>query len=266
MATKSLEPGLTIHYQDFNTEGFPAVLLLHGLGANCDSWQLQVPDLVNAGFRVIIPDLRGFGKSPYPGGRNSPRVMAGDMVHLIARLGIEKTHLAGISLGGTVALEIVTSKPDIVQSLVITNSFAKLRPQKISVWFFYLIRLLIVHVIGLDAQASYASKRLFPMSNQELLRTAFKEQVCSSNPSGYRSSMRSLAFFDVREEVTAIKVPTLVISGESDNVVPLANQSELANLIPNAKQEIIPDCGHAVIVEKPAEYNQILTKFLLEHN
>lgn len=266
MATKSIEPGLTIHYQDFNTEGFPAVLLLHGLGATCDSWQLQVPDLVDAGFRVIIPDMRGFGKSSCPSGRINPRVMAVDMCNLMELLGVEKTHVAGISLGGTVALEIAISKPDILKSLVITNSFAQLRPKKLSLWVFYLVRLLLVHMIGLDAQAEYAAQRLFPKSNQDVLRKTFKEQICSSNTTGYRSTMRSLAFFDVRDKATAIKTPTLVISGESDNVVPLPNQSELVNLIPNAQHKIIHDCGHAVIVEKPAEYNKLLTEYLLEHN
>ena len=138
MVNQLINPGLTIHYHDFNKNGSPGVLLLHGLGATCESWQLQTPALVEAGYRVIAPDMRGFGQSSYPGGRNTPKIMAGDLLYLLEQLSLEKIHLVGISLGGTVALELVIAKPELVKSLVITNSFAKLRPKRISLWLFYL--------------------------------------------------------------------------------------------------------------------------------
>ena len=62
MVNQLINPGLTIHYHDFNKNGSPGVLLLHGLGATCESWQLQTPALVEAGYRVIAPDMRGFGQ------------------------------------------------------------------------------------------------------------------------------------------------------------------------------------------------------------
>ena len=68
MAILELEPGLTIHYLDFNPGGYPAVLLLHGLGATGNSWQLQFHPLIEAGYRVLAPDMRGFGQSNFPGG------------------------------------------------------------------------------------------------------------------------------------------------------------------------------------------------------
>ncbi len=262
MAELFIEPGLTIHYQDFNSNGNPDVLLLHGLGANSESWQLQSPALADAGYHVIVPDMRGFGQSTYPGGQNNPRVMAGDMVKLMQGLSSEKFHLVGISLGGTVALELVSARPEMVKSLVITNSFAILRPKQISLWLFYLIRVLLVHLVGIETQADYVAERLFPNPDQAILRGAFKEQICQSNPSGYRSTMRSLAFFDVRAGVTEIQVPTLVITGENDTVVPPKSQAELARLIPGSQHKIIKDTGHAVTVEKPDRYNQLLLEFL----
>ena len=81
MPTLPLSAVLTLHYLDINPHGSPTVLLLHGLGATGGSWELQVPALVRSGFRVLAPDLRGFGQSTYPGqtgiaemaqGRSSP--------------------------------------------------------------------------------------------------------------------------------------------------------------------------------------------------
>ena len=266
MTEQFIEPGLTIHYHDINKKGSPVVLLLHGLGATCESWQLQTPALVDQGFRVIVPDMRGFGKSTYPGGNNSPEIMAGDVSRLIDKLELGKIHLVGISLGGTVALEFVIAKPELVKSLVITNSFAKLRPRNLSLWVFYLVRLFLVHLIGIETQAQYVADRLFPEPDEELQRNTFKDQVCQSNPQGYRSTMRSLAFFDISSDVRKIRNPTLVITGDRDTVVPPESQTELAHLIPSADQKFIEGAGHAVIVEKPGEYNQLLTEFILVYS
>ena len=255
MVEQFIEPGLTIHYQDTNKNGSPVVLLLHGLGATCESWQLQAPALANAGYRVIAPDMRGFGKSTFPGGRISPKIMAGDISRLLELLSLEEVHLVGISLGGTVALELVLANPELVKSLVITNSFAKLRPRKPSLWVFYIIRLFLVHLIGIETQAEFVADRLFPDPEDSVLRTAYKEQVCQSHPKAYRSTMRSLASFDLSAEAINIRCPTLVITAQQDTVVPPANQTDLAKLIPEADQLFIKDAGHAVTVEKPDEYN-----------
>jgi pimeloyl-ACP methyl ester carboxylesterase len=265
MPKHSIEPGLTIHYQDYNNTGTPGIVLLHGLGANCDSWQLQIPALIDAGYHVVVPDMRGFGQSSYPGGRNNPRIMAGDIAKLLEGLSLAEIHLVGISLGGTVALEMIIAKPELIKSLVITNSFAKLRPKKFSLWFFYAIRMLLVHLVGIETQADYVADRLFPDPGQEVLQSTFNAQICQSNPSGYRSTMRSLAFFDVSKEVSKINKPTLIITGENDTVVPPKSQNELANLIPGSEQKIIKDAGHAVTVEKPGEYNLLLLDFLSKH-
>ena len=179
---------------------------------------------------------------------------------------MEEFHLVGISLGGTVALEIAITRPELIKSLVITNSFAKLRPKEPSLWLFYVIRLFLVHLIGIETQAKYVAERLFPQPGQELLQSTFKEQVCQSHPSGYRSTMRSLAFFDVSAEVREIQAPSLIITGDNDTVVPPDSQSDLAKLIPDSKRKIIEDAGHAVIVEQPDKYNQLLLDFLRMHD
>jgi 3-oxoadipate enol-lactonase len=264
MAESKLGPGLTIHYQDINPDGQPAILLLHGLGANGDSWQLQIPRLANQGYRLIVPDLRGFGRSSYPGGSNNPGIMAQDMIHLMEQLSLDRVHLNGISLGGTVALQITVSRPDLVESLVITNSFAKLRPKKFSQWLFYATRLLLVHLIGIDNQAKFVAERLFPLPEQGKFREEFRHQISQSDPRSYRSTMRSLASFDISAGLNTIMVPVLIVTGEKDTIVPPEVQVELANGIPTAEHILIRDAGHAVIIDKPDRFNQVYLAFLRE--
>lgn len=262
MPDLEIEPGLTIHYLDQNPSGYPVVLLLHGLGATGDSWQLQFPPLIEAGYRVLAPDMRGFGRSNYPGGSNKPETMAADTAKFLQMLEISKCHLIGLSMGGTIALQLVLKNQNLAELLILTNTFAKLRPTNVSNWIFYGIRLILVHILGINKQATYVASRLFPHPEQEELRSEFTKQVRQANQKAYRSTMRSYARYDLTDHLGEIDIPTLIITGENDTVVPPAVQAELVKRIPYSNQIIVPNTGHAVTVEQPDIYNNIVLDFL----
>jgi 3-oxoadipate enol-lactonase len=88
------------------------------------------------------------------------------------------------------------------------------------------------------------------------------EQVTDADPKGYRASMLALWSFNVLKRLGSLNLPTLVITGDSDTTVPFKAQKVLAEGILAASHVIIPDAGHAVSVEKPLEFNQILMQFL----
>jgi pimeloyl-ACP methyl ester carboxylesterase len=263
MAKIKLDPDLIIHYSDLNPQGHPVVLLLHGLGANGDSWFFQFEALVEAGFRVLVPDLRGFGRSSYPGDGCNPHIMAEDIAKILSRLNIPSAIIIGISMGGTVALELVLNHPSLVQSLVLVNTFSKLRPKNSSYLFLSAFRYFLVLTLGIPAQARYVVARLFPNDDQEYLRNSFYDQITQANPSGYRTTMRSLAKFNMDGRLNEINVPTLVVTGENDSIVEPAIQSRMAQNIPEAKHVVIKDADHAVIVEKPEKFNQTVLNFLI---
>ena len=262
MPNFEISPQLSIHYIENNPSGRRPVILLHGLGANCSSWQLQIPALVEEDFRVIAPDVRGFGQSTYPGGKTSIHAMAEDMEKLLASLQIGQTDVVGISMGGTIALQLAIDHPELVRKLVLVNTFAHLRPDSLSGWFYFVIRLVIIQILGLRAQAKVVSKRLFPQLEQEELRRLLIIQIMEADPHGYRSAMHALWNFDVTDRLGSLTMPTLVITGDADTTVPLRIQQRLAGSIPNARQVLIHQAGHAVTVEKPTEFNQALMLFL----
>jgi 3-oxoadipate enol-lactonase len=262
MATLDLGQGLSLHYYDLNSGGAPIVILLHGLGATGDSWQLQLPALLESGYRILAPDMRGFGKSSYPEGPNSPRIMAEDVANFLNRLEVTSVYVVGISMGGTIALQFALEHPSMVDSLLLVNTFARLRPRKISYWLFYSIRFLLIQVLGIPYQARFVAKRLFPYPEQELLRETFYNQIIQANPAGYRSTIKSFVNFNVTDRLCEIQSPTLVVTGDEDTVVPPKTQKELADKIPNADQVVINNTGHAVIVEKPEEFNHVMLGFL----
>jgi len=259
----ALAPRLTLHYLDYNPTGSPTALLLHGLGANGESWILQVPEFINWNFRVLAPDTRGFGKSSYPGGSVRIADLSGDVVALLHHLKVETTYTIGISMGGTLALQIALEYPQLVKKLVLVNTFASLRPDRLSVWFYFALRFIMVHTVGLPAQAKAVSERIFPAPDQTPLRMVLQQQICQASPEGYRAAMRALGLFNISSRLGEIHCPTLVVTGENDSTVPPKNQAVLVKHISSARQIVIPGAGHAVSVEKPELFNRILIDFLM---
>lgn len=262
MANIDIAPQLTLHYIDLNPTGDPTILLLHGLGATGDSWQLQFPPLIESGYRVLVPDMRGFGKSSFPGGTNNSQVMAEDVSRFLKKLDVSSINVMGISMGGTIALQFALDHPKMLESLILINTFARLRPKKLSYWLFYFVRYILIMVIGLPTQARYLVNNLFPNSDQEVLREAFFDQIVQADQDCYRSTIKSFIGFNITERLNEINTPTLVVTGAKDSVVPPTTQFELSENIPTARQVVIHDAGHALIVERPAEFNHAIMEFL----
>jgi 3-oxoadipate enol-lactonase len=257
-----LEPGLRIHYLEINTEKPTTVMLLHGLGACAESWGYQFPALSQAGFRILAPDARGFGKSSYPGGRVSVKIMARDMARLFTELDGNHAHVVGISMGGTLALQMAIDYPQMIDKLVLVNTFSALRPHNLWVWIYFILRFVVVHTFGLRTQAHIAARRIFPRPEQEYLRQELINQITQANPQGYRATMRALGLFNLHAHLKDIHSQTFVISGENDSTVPLQDQIKLVKGIKDAKHVIIPKAGHAVTAEKPDDFNRVLIDFL----
>jgi 3-oxoadipate enol-lactonase len=263
MPEVTLSPGLTIHYLDINPELERVILLLHGLGADGSSWQLQFPALTALGYRILAPDARGFGQSTYP--PDSPasiQATARDFARLLEQLGINRVDVVGISMGGTHALALTLDCPELVGRLVLVNTFAHLRPRSLNGWLYYALRFVLVHTLGLEVQARTVAARIFPKPDQAELRSTLIQQVIQADPKAYRAAMRALAKFNVKQRLSEIYAPTLVITGEQDTTVPRDVQQQLAEAIPKARQVHLPGAGHALSVDTPLQFNQILIEFL----
>jgi len=232
------------------------------LGATGVSWILQIPDLVEAGYRVIAPDTRCFGQSTYPGGSVRIPDLASDTARLLEHLGTGPVHVVGISMGGTIALQLALDAPALIRKLVLVNTFARLRPKSPNLWFYYALRFIMVHMLGLAAQAHIVAQRIFPRVEQDAYRQELVKQIGQADPNGYRAVMRALAFFNIANRLGEIHIPTLVITGAADTTVPINVQLELARGIPSARHILIPGAGHAVTIDQPLLFNAHLLEFL----
>jgi len=252
----------TLSYLDPHPAGNPAVLLLHGLGADASSWTLQIPPLIAAGFRPIATDTPGFGGSPYDGHGWSIRRVAADMACLLEELQTGPAHVVGLSMGGTIAQQFALDAPHLTRSLVLVSTFAVLRPNTLSGWLYFLQRFILVNTLGLPAQARVVAQRVFPGPRYEQVREMLVETISHADPRAYRKAMSSLGLFNSIKRLGEIKVPTLVVTGADDTTVPPAHQRMLVEGIRAAQQVIIPDAGHAVPVDQPERFNRELLSFL----
>jgi pimeloyl-ACP methyl ester carboxylesterase len=253
---------VSLHYLEGNPHKIPIVLLLHGLGANASSWQMQIPALLHGGFHVIAPDIPGFGRSTYPGGGTSIAKLTSYLACFLEDIHAFPVHAIGISMGGTLALELALDHPDFVEKLVLVNTFAKLQKGNPTLWPYFLVRFLLVHTLGLPTQARAVAKRIFPHPEQEELRQVLIDQICESDPQGYRAILRALAVFNVQDRLHEIRSPTLVITGNQDTTIPPKNQKSLVDQIPFACQVFIEQAGHAVSVDQPERFNRVILEYL----
>jgi pimeloyl-ACP methyl ester carboxylesterase len=261
----ALSQQINLYYLDENLSGQETALLLHGLGADSTSWQLQIPALASAGFRVLAPDSPGFGRSSPLGSRlRCVRDLTAFIPEFLSLLSISAAHIIGISMGGTQALQLALDWPKQIKKLVLVNTYARLDFSNPRLWPYYLLRWALIHTFGLPAQARAVSKRIFPKTEQEELRRMLIAQILQVQPAYYRAAMHALAGFNVSQRLCEVVAPTLIVTAEEDTTVPPSVQRMLVERIPNARQVVIPHAGHAVSVEQPEQFNQILLDFLLE--
>ena len=281
MPYRSIEEGLSLHYLDFpisarrpgsktqtadghlETKSKP-VVLVHGLGASAYSWIPQIPPLTRQGYRVIAPDIRGYGQSDFADGKLSIATFATDLHHLLSGLQIDRFHLIGLSLGGAIALEYASKYPAQVEKLILINTAARFRPDSLSLAFYYLRRFLLGFTMGLDRQAEAVSMRIFRREDQTFLRTSLAQQIISADHRSYKRTILSLLRFDARGELARITAPTLVITGLDDSTVTPKMQTRLTSGIPVARQSCLPGLGHGLTGEAPDEANSLILDFLAE--
>lgn len=251
-----------MYYLDVNQQGERAVLMLHGLGADGTAWAFQTPALAQAGLRVIVPDLPGFGQSPCPAGRWTLKQVASDCAGLLLDLGLQKVHVVGHSMGSAVAQVLTLQFPSIVDRLVLASAFTHLRPEGLAQTRYLLKRMMRMYLKGMHAQADVVARHLFPEPDQELYRRMLRERILATDPAVYRKAARALIGFDVRRRLSEIRIPVLFIIPENDTTVPAAHQLALAGRIPRAKVVVIPGARHAVTVDSPQQVNDALLEFL----
>ena len=252
--------GITMSYTDEGT-GSPALVLIHGFPLSRGAWSKQV-DAFQSTHRVIAPDLRGLGQTEAQPGTNTMERFAEDVNALLQRLETGPVVLAGHSMGGYVALAFARLHPEMLRGLVLVGTKAgadtpegaagrRATAEK-------------VKLEGIDGVVNAMAPKMLAASNQDkALAAQVRDLMEPSKPEGVIGALLGMAERpDSTPRLGQIRVPTLVITGGDDTVIPPAESDLLAKNIPGAQLEVIPGAGHLVAFEKAKEFNAALQKWL----
>ncbi len=247
--------GVTLHYED-EGRGEP-VLLLHGLGNSGRDWEFQLPALLAAGYRVIRPDLLGFGRSGRPEEGFGPSEMAADMRTLLQSLGVTGAHLVGYSMGGAVAYQLAVEEPERWASLGIINSVPSFVPQRLHDHWQFLMRHVLSRVLGMQKMAEMLTQRLFP-ARPDLVERMLP-RYADNDPTVYGHVLAALSGWDVRAQLSRICCPVLVMAAEQD-YFRLQDVQESLALLPDGELQVVPDTRHGLPMEQPDIVSQALLR------
>ena len=239
------------------------VLLLHGFGADLNSWMFNQPALAEAG-RTIALDLPGHGGSAKDVGAGDADALTGAVAAALAALGIEQAHFVGHSLGGAVAAALAARRPDRVASLTLIAA-AGLGPEINAAFIDGFIR---------AARRKDATEVLQLLVHDPALvsRTMVEDVLRYKRLDGVPAALETIAHawfaggrqtLDLVAAITALTMPVQVIWGRDDRIIPVAHAQALATRLPQAQQvHILPQSGHLPHMEKSGEVNRLIRRFV----
>ena len=249
-ATKS---GIGVPYLRIG-KGEPLVFI-HGLGEVKEGWQNQF-ELADQ-YELIIPDLRGHGEY-ITGGEISIQSFAQDIIRLLKELQIESAHICGLSMGGAVAQEIYRQAPRMCRTLILVSTF-HFAPKKLGNLYLELRKNRFDSSPNKD-QIDLASKICLYSWNQEN-RQQF-HQFFKPNPQYFIKSLQACLDVNNIGLLPKIKVPTLIIGGQYDAVLPVWIQYFMHKQIRHSELIILRNSGHIAKLEAKESFNKTLRSFL----
>jgi pimeloyl-ACP methyl ester carboxylesterase len=260
-----------VNVVDTGGAGKPVLVFVHGLSGTWQNWLLNIPPFMDS-HRVIAPDLPGFGESPMPREEISIQGYARILDGLLGQLGVESAAVVGNSMGGFVAAELALSFSTKVEKLVLVSaaglSIEEYRRAPLLVgarawaagatWVGARGHSVVTRPrarrIGLQLIVRYP-ERLSPALTYELTRGA--------GTRGFVPAMEALVSYGFRDKLSGIEVPTLIVWGRNDMLVPRGDAREYVQLIgDNARREMFEDTGHLAMVERPSRFNELLAGFV----
>jgi pimeloyl-ACP methyl ester carboxylesterase len=259
----------------------PPIILLHGFPENWTSWRRQFPALVQAGFSVWAPDLRGYNLSDRPAARDAYhlRHLMDDVAAIVRATGAPRAHIAGHDMGGVIAWAFAGHRPTLVDKLVILNAphpqiyLRKVRrpPQMFKSWYVLFFQFPRLPELALSARNFSAVRDMFvrmPFRRNAFTESDVDQYIRALSLPGaltaalnyYRANLRSDSIQLAGS--ARIAAETLVIWGDHDPALDISLLDDLDRVVPRVQIHRIAESGHWVQNEAPDEVNRVLIDFL----
>jgi 3-oxoadipate enol-lactonase len=240
------------------------VVLLHGIGGNKRNWRDAMPALADC-FQVVAWDARGWGESDDYEGPLSFDDLTDDLLRVLDHFGASQAHIVGLSMGGRIAMHFAERYGSRIASLVLCDT-----TRGFDDW-------------SHEQRAEFVRSRQEPLKNGQdiseiavpIARTLLSskssddalaqlvDSLCQLHKESYLKAIEASLMMPAHTRLGEIEVPTLVIVGEDDQLTPPSDARAIVQEIAGAELLVVPDAGHLVNIEAPAEFNAAVRRFLL---
>lgn len=249
----------------------PAVVLLHAFPLDSRLWDDVVDAVADAGWDVVVPDLRGFGESAYgadgPDDEPSLTWMARDVLGILDRVGVNSAVVVGLSLGGYVAMELVRQDPSRIAALALVDTKASADGDDARA-----NRLRVAEQVLEAGSTAALARAMLPGLLGETTRTRRPDVVErvrgwieEADPAGVAWAQRAMAARpDSHADLEALTVPVLVLWGDEDSLAPRGEQESMVAALRDCRFVEVPGCGHLSAVEAPEAVTAALAAFLAD--
>ncbi|MET9494053.1 alpha/beta fold hydrolase [Streptomyces sp. NPDC006552] len=259
--------GAMLRYDDAGPSAGDAVVLLHGHPFDRTLWRPQAEALAAAGYRVLTPDLRGYGASDVTPGSVPLSRFADDAAALLDHVGVGSAVVGGVSMGGQIAMEFHLRHPRRTRALVLSDTSAPAETAEGKA-----VRNRLADRLLAEGMAGYAEEvidKMLASYNVAALPDVAGHvlgMMRATDPRGAAAALRGRAERpDYRDSLAAARVPALVVVGADDAYTPVSQAESIARLVPDATLAIIEQAGHLPGAEQPERFNGVLLDFLRTH-
>jgi pimeloyl-ACP methyl ester carboxylesterase len=270
--TRTLEiDGRRVNVIDTGGEDRPVLLWIHGLSGLWQNWLLNIPAFMDR-YRCIAPDLPGFGDSEMPREEITIQSCARTVEEICERLGVDGPTVIGNSMGGFVGAELAIAEPTRVSKLVLVSAAGLSTEHRRKEPLLVGARLwaLASARTGARTDVVVRRKRLRRLALQGVVRYPERlsapltwELVQGASRPGFMQGLRANLEYSYRDRLPQIEIPTLVVWGRNDMILPVGDAARYERLIgANARKVIFDDTGHVPMIERPSRFNALLEEFI----
>jgi 3-oxoadipate enol-lactonase len=257
--------GIDLNYR-LEGDGDETIVLVNGLADDLETWVFQIDDLLGAGYRVLRFDNRGIGSSSAPPGPYTTKLFAEDAKGLVDELGLAGFHLVGVSMGGMIAQEYAIAFGDHLRSLTLACTYAAPGPfcsRMFAMWADLAPQLGVPFVMR-DVTLWAFTVPFFEEREEELKEFEAAMADLPQPLDAYLAQLSSIQTHDTTDRLGRISVPTLVLAGEEDVLIPVRLSRRLHDGIAGSQWKTTKG-GHACLWEHPSQFNQALLEFVNAH-
>ncbi len=255
-------------YYELHGRGEPLVMIM-GLGADVNAWEPETIRLLARDFRVLVFDNRDAGRTRGPDTPYTIKDMAADTVRLMDHVGFARANVLGVSMGGMIAQELALGHPERVNRLILGctspgNQTGVAPSDEVR-------SVMLADQTGLPAWRLSLQMAKVTLAPGWMLTHFWKLPFLAARtgrypatPAGYQRQMAAIVGFEAGERLRELKVPTLIVHGDRDILLPPGNADRLAELIPGAEKVVYAGAAHGFTTERPRVFARTVRDFLLQ--